>query len=133
MSQLTPNAGHLQASIDALTPMLGGAPVEQVQGAYAERTDPPFLWERAYKDALKALRSIPDPQRFAASIDEHHREALRNAWRGQNGWRVGPECLGELRLLGLAEAGGIETENAHERNHLTAFGIAVRRVVMEAI
>lgn len=119
---------HAQKAIDGLTPMLGGAPVL----APGEREDPAWLWERAYKDALKSLRSIPDPERFAASIDEHHREGLRTAWRSQDGWRVQPACVGELRLLGLVEVGGA-AGNDESHNHLTAFGMAVRRVVMEAL
>lgn len=121
------HASRRQASIDALTPILGDAPI-QLEG---ERKDPPFLWDRAYRDALKAIRSIPEPRYFADLLDERLREGLRTAWRGQNGWRVQPEYLRDFRFLGLAEVGGVEAANDHERNHLTAFGIAVRRVVME--
>ena len=119
---------HAQKAIDALEPMLGKPPMATL----GPREDPPFLWERAYKDALKALRTIPDPALFAVSIDEQHREALRAAWRGQNGWRVHPQHVRDLRILGLVEVGG-ECGDVHERNHLTAFGMAVRRVVVGAI
>lgn len=108
--------------------MLGGAPVP-VSG---EREDPAFLWERAYRDALKALRSIPDAGTFAVSIDERHRDGLRSAWRSECGWRVQPEYVRDFRTLGLVEVGG-DAGNEESRNHLTAFGFAVRRVVMEAI
>jgi hypothetical protein len=120
-------ADRRQAAFNALQPMLG----KPMSVAGADE-DPAFLWERAYRDALKSLRFIPDPDKFAAALDERCRDGLRTAWRGRNGWRVQPEYLRELRLLSLVETGGIETDNAHERNHLTAFGIAVRRVVMEA-
>ena len=106
-----------------LAPMLG-------------RDDDALAWQRAYDDALRALRSIPDPAEFAVSIGEHHREALRRAWQSRDGWRVHPEHVRELRLLGLVEVSGLPGRPdafPQSRNHLGAFGMAVRRVVMEAI
>lgn len=123
MSRGRTGASHNQAAIDKLTPMIGN-------------DDDAFAWQRAHDDALRALRSIPDPALFAASIEERHREALRRAWQSQNGWRVHPEDVRELRILGLVEVSGLPGRpeaNPESRNHLGAFGMAVRRVVMEAI
>lgn len=112
-------------TVTGMAPMLG-----------AEDEDDAFLWQRAYDDALKSLRMIPDPALFAASIGERHREGLRTAWRSRDGWRVQPEYAHDLRLLGLVEVSGVPGRpeaNPQSRNHLGAFGMAVRRVVMEAL
>lgn len=98
-----------------------------------ENCDEEREWQRAYDDCLRALREIPDPAKFARSIEPHHRAALCAAWRSQDGWRVHPEHVRELRLLGLVEVGGSIRDgaaNPSTRNHLGAFGMAVRRVLM---
>jgi len=118
-------SGPGQARVDGLPPMLGRT----------EAGDDAWHWQRAYEDALRSLRSLPDPTLFAVSIDAHHREALRTAWRSREGWRVQPQYVRELRLLGLVEVSGDPDRpgaHAETRNYLSGFGMAVRRVVLQA-
>lgn len=111
-----------QAHYDRLTPLLAG------------RTDEDAAeWQRAYEDALRDLSAVPDPELFAAELEEHHRDALRSAWRGECGYRVHSQHLYELRLLGLVEVSGdpkLPAGRIRERNYLTAFGFAVRRAII---
>jgi len=118
-------AGPGQSYADRLEPALGRT----------TRGDDAWEWQRAYEDALRSLQSLPDPALFAVSIDAHHREALRTAWRSREGWRVQPEYVRELRLLGLVEVSGDPHRpeaHAETRNYLSGFGMAVRRVVLQA-
>lgn len=118
-------SGPGQTYVDRLAPALGRV----------GEGDDAWHWQRAYEDALRSLRSLPDPALFAVSIDAHHREALRTAWRSREGWRVQPQYVRELRLLGLVEVSGDPAHpeaNAESRNYLSGFGMQVRRVVLEA-
>lgn len=68
------------------------------------------------------LRStIPDPEEFAYRLTEVELVALRGAWCGNQGWRVAFRYAAELAREGLVEVRG---------PGLTAFGLAVRRVIM---
>jgi hypothetical protein len=113
---------QFHARSDSLPPVLG---------KYAEQDE--REWQRAFEDALRGLRSIPDPAKFAGWLEPRHREALRTAWRSCEGWRVHPEYVRELRLLGLVEVSGKPSDPGgltHQRNYLGVFGMKVRRVVI---
>ena len=113
--------GITDRRLAALTPTLGRSAAEEVE------------WQRAYEDALRGLRSIPNPREFARYLEERHREGLRTAWRSCEGWRVHPEYVRELRLLGLVEVSGVPSDpggRTHQRNYLGVFGMKVRRVVI---
>jgi len=69
-----------------------------------------------------SIAAVQDPGCLAVA-------ALIDTYRGRNGWRVRPEYVVELRSLGLCEAGGSEP-NLDTHNHLTAFGMAVRRCLV---
>lgn len=114
-----------QAYFQRLTPAIGRV----------EPGDDAWHWQRAYEDALRSLRSLPDPAEFVLWLSERHREALRTAWRSREGWRVDPQYVRELRLLGLVEVSGDPAHpeaHADNRNYLVPFGNQVRRIVLEA-
>lgn len=64
---------------------------------------------------------LPSPEQYAYHLTEREHHALKTAWQARSGWRVGVEFQAELGREGLCEAHG---------PHLTAFGMAVRRVVL---
>lgn len=68
------------------------------------------------------IATVPDAEDFAFSLQERELIGLRGAWCGRTGWRVSVAYAADLAALGLVEAKGV---------HLTAFGMSVRRVLMD--
>ncbi|QZP06815.1 hypothetical protein [Caenibius sp. WL] len=82
-------------------------------------------WQRAYEDALRSLRAIPDPVMFARFLDGRHLIALCDAIDMRGVFAVTDRALiRDLQLLGLVEAGPAG-------RFLTTFGMRVRRAAKE--
>ena len=67
------------------------------------------------------IANLPCPIETAFHLTAREHHALKTAWQARTGWRVGIEFQAELGREGLCEVHG---------PHLTAFGLAVRRVVL---
>ena len=95
------------------------AKVRIAEGEQAERQA-----RKARRDAIVAMAaSLPNPEVFAQYLPARWFMALEASRVGPLGWRVDPEFAEEMRPWGLVAAG---TGNCC----LTAYGLAVRRVVM---
>ncbi len=82
-------------------------------------------WDRAFNDALRSIASMPDPAEAAMWLPETCIVGLIAAYDSRGAPRHATETFGianEMRQAGLIEVNG---------PHLTAFGNAVRRVIME--
>lgn len=81
---------------------------------------------KRFGDAPRAqppLRStMPDPEEFAYHLTEVEHHALKTAWSsGIHGWRVATQYAEQLSREGLVQVRG---------PGLTAYGLAVRRIIM---
>jgi len=82
-------------------------------------------WQtQAERRALRQfLADLPDPHEVALALPGWAIETLVHATRSENGLRLtDPDRIRDLRRFGLVEYGG---------PHLTNFGAAVRRAIME--
>lgn len=78
--------------------------------------------EQGYRAHLRRhIANLPDPGDQAYHLTEREHHALKTAWLTPAGWRVRVEYQAELAREGLCEVPG---------PHLTAWGMAVRRVVL---
>lgn len=76
----------------------------------------------ADKRLQRHIAHLPDPKETAFHLTERELFALSGAWLTPTGWRVRIELQAELAREGFCEVRG---------PHLTAYGFAVRRVVLE--
>jgi hypothetical protein len=88
-----------------------------------DELDDHIAWEIARTDMMRyELLEMPTPRQIAQRLPYELVVALTDAYRQGQGLRVGPTYRHDLFLRGLVEARGF---------HLTAFGCAVRRILIE--
>ncbi|CDO34066.1 hypothetical protein [Novosphingobium sp. KN65.2] len=103
--------------------MMAARPFADAGNITSTEEEDAILLDLARRDAMRSMRfEVPDAEEYARRLPAGVVEALKSGWKSPTGFRVTSDRADLLRPYSLVECKG---------THLSAFGLNVRRVLLQ--